>query len=170
MRLTFVCSALILILSVHEAPAQEKRSWLGRLFHPFDSSEQVPQYKDKKIRGLILTVELPSEPLKLSEVRQLPVHVILTNRGERAVELVFPTEQRIEILLHDSSGRVVTRWSDNRAFAEQVGTLLINPGEHVEYSETIATRELVPGKVFAVEVTVPAYPELDAQRKSIASQ
>ena len=47
--------------------------------------------------------------------------------------------------------------------------LLINPGEHVEYSETIATRELSPGKVFAVEVVVPAYPELDAQRKSIAA-
>jgi hypothetical protein len=85
------------------------------------------------------------------------------------VQLIFPTEQRIEILLHDSTGRVVTRWSDNRAFEEQPSTLLINPGEHVEYSETIATRELSPGKVFAVEVVVPAYPELDAQRKSIAA-
>mgnify|MGYP003694405019 CR=1 FL=1 len=113
--------------------------------------------------------ELPPEPVKLSEVRQLPVHVTLTNRGDRAVELSFPSEQRIEILLRDSTGRIVTRWSENRAFAEQVGTLLINPGEHVEYSETIATRELVPGKVFTVEVTMPAYPELDAQRKSITS-
>ena len=170
MRLTFVCGALLLLLSVREGPAQEKRNWLGRLFHPFGSSDQIPQYKDPKIGGLVLTVEVPSEPVKLAEVRQLPVRVNLTNRGERAVELVFPTEQRIEILLHDFSGRVVTRWSDNRAFAEQVGTLLINPGEHVEYSETIATRELVPGKVFTVEATLPAYPELDAQRKSIAAQ
>ncbi len=76
----------------------------------------------------------------------MPVHVTLTNRGDRAVELSFPSEQRIEILLRDSTGRIVTRWSENRAFAEQVGTLLINPGEHVEYSETIATRELVPGQ------------------------
>ncbi|CAN5487276.1 hypothetical protein BH18VER2_BH18VER2_12480 [soil metagenome] len=170
MRLTFVGGALLLLLSLQDAPAQEKRSWLGRLFHPFSSSsEHIPKYKDPKIRGLVLTVELPSEPVKLSEVRQLPVRVVLTNRAERAVELSFPTDQRIEILLRDYSGRVVTRWSDNRAFAEQTGTLLINPGEHVEYSGTIATRELVPGKVFAVEATVPAYPELDAQRKSIAS-
>ena len=87
-----------------------------------------------------------------------------------AVELNFPSEQRIEILLRDAAGNVVTRWSDNRAFADQAGTLLINPGEHVEYSETIATRELVPGKVFTVEVMVPAYPELDVRRKSIAAQ
>lgn len=169
MRLTFVCGALVLLLALEAASAQEKRSWLGRLFHPFGSSEKIPQYKDKRLRGLALTVELPSESLKLTEVRQLPVRVTLTNRGDRAVELIFPTEQRIEILLHDSSGQIVTRWSENRAFAERAGTLLINPGERVEYSETIATRELSSGKVFTVEATVPAYPELDAQRKSIAA-
>ena len=169
MRLTFVCATLALLVTVADAPAQEKRGWLRRMLHPFGSSEKIPQYKNPKIRGLALTVELPSEPVKLSEVRQLPIHVILTNRADRAVEMVFPSEQRIEILLHDSNGRVVTRWSENRAFAEQVGTLLINPGEHVEYSETIATRELSSGRVFTVEVTVPAYPEIGAQRKSIAA-
>jgi hypothetical protein len=169
MRRTSVCAALLLLAMIVTAPAEEKRSWVGRLFHPFGSSEKIPEYKNPKIRGLLLTVELPAEPVKLSEVRQLPVHILLTNRGDKAVQLIFPTEQRIEILLHDSTGRVVTRWSDNRAFEEQRSTLLINPGEHVEYSETIATRELSPGKVFTVEVLVPAYPELDAQRKSIAA-
>ncbi len=170
MRLTLVCATLILLAVATGAPAQEKRNWLGRVLHPFGSAEKIPQYKNPRLRGLVLAVEIPQEPVKLSEVRQLPVHITLTNRGDRAAELNFPSEQRIEILLHDSSGRVVTRWSDNRAFDEQTGTLLINPSEHVEYSETIATRELTPGKVFAVEVTVPAYPELTAQRKSIAAQ
>ena len=169
MRLTSVFAALLLLALTAAAPAEENRSWLGRLFHPFGSSEKIPEYKDPKIRGLLLSVELPAEPVKLSEVRQLPVHIVLANRGDRAVQLIFPTEQRIEILLHDSTGQIVTRWSDNRAFEERRATLLINPGEHVEYSEPIATRELSPGKVFTVEVLVPAYPELDAQRKSIAA-
>lgn len=167
-RMSFL-AALFLLAAVSLAPAQQKRGWLGRLFHPFGSSEKIPEYKNRKLRGLALALELPEGAIKLSEMRQLPVRVILTNRGDRAVELSFPSEQRIEILLHDSVGRVVTRWSENRAFEEQPGNLLINPNEHVEYSETIATRELVPGKVFTVEVTVPAYPELDAQRKSIAT-
>jgi hypothetical protein len=170
MRLTFVFAALVCFAAIESSPAQEKRNWLGRVFHPFGSSQKIPEYRNPKIRGLLLTIDLPSEPAKLSEMRQLPVHVLLTNHGERAVELLFPTEQRIEILLHDSTGRVVTRWSENRAFAEKPATLLINPREHVEYSETIATRELEPGKVFAVEVNVPAYPELHTQRKSIAAQ
>jgi hypothetical protein len=169
MRRTFAFAALLLLVATSLAPAQEKRSWFSRMLHPFGPSEKIPTYKNPKIRGLALTVELPSEPVKLSETRQLPVHILMTNRGGKAIELQFPTEQRIEILLHDSNGRIVTRWSDNRAFEEKPSTLLINPGEHVEYSETIATRELEPGRVFTVEVTVPAYPELDAQRKGIAA-
>ena len=170
MRLTFVLAALIFLAAATAAPAQEKRSWLGRVLHPFGSAEKIPQYKNPRLRGLVLAVELPQEPVRLSEVRQLPVRVTLTNRSDRAVELNFPNEQRIEILLHDAAGRVVNRWSDNRAFAETVGTILINPSEHIEYSETIATRDLTPGKVFTVEVTLPAYPELDVRRKSIAAQ
>ena len=169
MRLTLLCTALLLFAPLTSAPAQEKRSWFQRLTRPFSSSEKIPTYKNRKLNGLALTVEIPSEPLKLAETRQLPVHIILTNRGDRAVELLFPTEQRIEILLHNAAGQVVTRWSDNRAFEERPRTLLINPREHVEYSETIATRELESGKVFTVEVQVPAYPELRAQRKGIAA-
>jgi len=169
MRLTLLCTALLLCAAAAHAPAEEKRSLFHRLTHPFGSSERIPTYKNPKIRGLSLTVEIPSEPLKLAETRQLPVHILLTNRGDRAVEMIFPTEQRIEILLHNAAGKVVTRWSDNRAFEEEPATLLINPREHVEYAETIATRELEPGKVFTVEVQVPAYPELRAQRKGIAA-
>lgn len=161
--------ALLLLAAVSLAPAQEKRGFFGRLFHPFGSSNKIREYKNPKLRGLILAVDLPEGAIKLSEMRQLPVHITLTNRGDKVVELTFPSEQRIEILLHDAAGQVVTRWSDNRAFEEQPGHLLINPNEFVDYSETIATRELVPGRVFTVEVTVPAYPELDAQRKSIAA-
>lgn len=169
MRFTSIFVALFLLAAVPCVPAQEKRSWLSRLTHPFGAREKFPQYRNPKLRGLMLGVELPPDPVKLSEVRQLPVKVTLTNRGEHAVELNFPSEQRIEILLRDSSGKVVTRWSENRAFADTVGTVLINPSEHIEYSETIATRELAPGKVFTVEVTMPAYPELDAKRKSLTA-
>ena len=161
--------ALILFLATGLASAQEKRGFLGRLFHPFSSSEKLPEYRNPKLRGLVLSIQLPSEPVKLSEMRQLPVTVRLTNRGDRTVELSFPTEQRIEILLRDAAGEVVTRWSDNRAFESNPATILINPNEHLEYAETIATRDLAPHKVFTVEALLPAYPELDARRKSIAA-
>lgn len=149
--------------------AAPKRGFFGRLLHPFSSSGKIPEYRDPKLRGLQLSVQLPPEPIKLAETRQLPVTVHLENVGDRAVELSFPTDQRIEILLHDAAGRIVNRWSENRAFQATPATVLINPTEHLEYTETIATRELTPGRVFTVEVLVPAYPELDSKRKSIAA-
>jgi hypothetical protein len=141
-----------------------KRSWIGRVFHPFSSS-RLPQYKDPKLRGLDLQIQMSPQPLKLSETRQMEVKVLLVNRGKRAVELNFPTDQRIEIYLRNSAEAILTKWSDNHAVTEKPETILINPDEHVEYIQTIATRELSPDKVFIVEVFFPDYPELRIRQK-----
>ncbi len=92
----------------------------------------------------------------------------LTNQSKRPVTLEFPTNQRIEICLRYSAGEILTKWSDNHAIAEKPGTVLINPQEHVEYNETIATRDLTPNKVFIAEVFFPKYPELRIQEKFLA--
>jgi hypothetical protein len=172
MRRRALLTTLFLAYVIATTQAQTsapRRGFLSRVLHPFSSTEKIPTYSNPKLTGLQLSIDLPDETIKLTEMRQLPVTVRLTNVGKRAVELSFPTEQRIEILLHDSSGRVVTRWSENRAFASTPGMALINPNEHLEWSETIATRELAPGRVFTIEATVPAYPELDVKRKAIAA-
>src|SRR4051812_7639688 len=48
MRLRLVCATLILCAATTDARAQEKRSWLGRVMHPFGSAEKVPEYKNPK--------------------------------------------------------------------------------------------------------------------------
>ncbi len=117
------------------------------------------------MRGLLLEVQVPIEPVRLSEVRQLHVRTLLTNVGAYPVPLDFPTSQRVDIQLLNSAGEVLTKWSDTRAFTEEIGTLTINPKEEVVYEETIATRELQPGRVYSVEVFFPKYPELRARQK-----
>ncbi len=49
------------------------------------------------------------------------------------------------------------------------GTVLINPGEQVEYNETIATRDLTSNRVFTVEVFFPNYPELRVHQKFLTA-
>jgi len=150
-------------------PTPPKRSgWFTRMLHPFQSSP-APTYKDARLRGLALDLKLSPQPVKLSEVRQLEVKITLTNVSKRAVELDFPTDQRIEIHLKNSSDTVLTTWSDNHAFEPNPGTVLINPGEHIYYPETIATRELTPNKVFIVEVFFPQYPELRIRQKFLTA-
>jgi Intracellular proteinase inhibitor len=147
------------------ASGPPKRSLFGRMLHPFSSSVKVPNYKDPKIRGLVLDLRVAPQPVKLSETRQLEVNAILSNLEKRPFTLDFPTDQRIEIYLRNPAEMVLTKWSDNHVAKETPGTLIINPDEKIEYKESIATRELVPNKVYIVEVFFPKYPELRARAK-----
>src|ERR1700720_2330672 len=135
----------------------KKRGLIGRIFHPFSSSEVLPKYNDRRLRGLILDLQVSPQPVRLSEVRQMEVKVTLTNKGNRMIPLDFPTDQRIEIQLLNSADAVLTKWSENHAIKDKPGSVLINPGEHVEYKENIATRDLAPGKVFTADVFFPKY-------------
>ena len=164
--LVIVTFALAAPLLAQEPTATaEKRGWFSRLLHPFQSSNPAPNYKDSRLRGLMLEIKLSPEPVKLSEVRQLQVNVSLKNVGKRAVVLDFPSEQRFEIYLRNSTEAILTIWSDNHAFEDKPGTVLINPAEHVDYPATIATRDLSPNKVFICEAFFPQFPELRVRQK-----
>src|SRR5438477_971039 len=149
-----------------QAPSPPERGFFNRVLHPFASAKtKAPKYQDPRLRGLLLEVQVPTEPVRLSEVRQLRVHVVLTNLGSNPISLDFPTSQRIDIQLLNPNGEALTRWSENRAFTEEIGNLLVNPREQIVYNETIATRELQPGRVYSVEVFFPKYSELRVRQK-----
>ena len=99
----------------------------------------------------------------------MEIKVTVTNRGARMIQLDFPNDQRIEIQLLGAGDVVLTKWSENHAINENPGTVLINPQEHVEYNETIATRDLTPNKVFVAEVFFPKYPELRIRQKFLTA-
>lgn len=143
----------------------EKRGFFGRVFHPFSSSEVLPKYNDKRLRGLVLELQISPQPLRLSEIRQMEVKLTVTNKATHMIQLDFPTDQRIEIQLRNAGDVVLTKWSENHAVKEKAASVLINPEEHVEYKETIATRDLAPGKVFTAEVFFPKYPDLKIRQK-----
>ncbi|HEX5492177.1 MAG TPA: BsuPI-related putative proteinase inhibitor [Candidatus Udaeobacter sp.] len=166
--LTVFVAGLVFGQDVTPTPTQaRKRGWLSRILHPF-SPTVVPQYKDPRLRGLALDLQISPQTVKLSEVRQLNVKVTLSNLSKRPITLDFPTTQRIEIYLTDSAGNVLTKWSENHAIADKPATILINPSERIEYNETISTRELTPNKVFIAEVFFPQFLELRIRQKFLA--
>ncbi|MGI9114371.1 MAG: hypothetical protein DLM52_03965 [Chthoniobacterales bacterium] len=162
-------AAAILLLAfarpLHAQSPSAPHTVFDRILHPFGASKKPPRYNDPRLRGLLLEIQVPVEPVRLSEVRQLHVKAILSNIGAAPVSIDFPTAQRIDIHLLNANDEILTRWSENRAFAEEIGNLLINPREQIIYDETIATRELQSGRVYTVEVFFPRYPELRARQK-----
>jgi hypothetical protein len=150
-------------------PPAQKRGWIGRLLHP-QKSERLPEFKkNPELQGMVASLELSPQPVRLSEVRQLEVKLTLINKSKRPITLEFPTTQRFEIFLRNSAEQVLTTWSDNHAFTNDPATVFINPGEHIDYAETIATRELTPNKVFIAEVFFPNYPELRVRQKFLTA-
>jgi hypothetical protein len=163
----FVAGAIFSQDVTPTATPARKRSWLNRILHPF-SPNAVPQYKDPRLRGLALDLQITPQTVKLSEIRQLTIKVTLGNLSKRPVTLDFPSSQRIEIYLMNSAGDVLTKWSENHAITEKPAIILINPNERIEYDETISTRELAPNKVFIAEVFFPQYLELRIRQKFLA--
>lgn len=109
-------------------------------------------------------LEIDPAEFSLQDRREVNVTFIIRNNTRKIMRFDYPTTQRIEILTKDSAGNVIERWSDDRAFDEREGVLFINPGERVEYAETVPTRDMKPGETYIIEGEVPDNPDLTTSR------
>ncbi len=107
--------------------------------------------------GSKLVVE-PSE-FSVDDRREVTVRFVVQNRTNRLLKLDFPTSQRVEILVRNPAGEVIERWSDDRAFQDEAGVVMINPDERIQYEERIATREMQPGVTYTIEASLANNPE-----------
>jgi hypothetical protein len=115
-----------------------------------------------------LKVDITPTDVSLSDTRQLQLTVTLINRSKKNfLHLDFPTSQRIEILVRDTSGKVVNTWSEDQSFTNDPATLTVNPGERLEYNASVATREMSPGQPYTIEVSFPSYPDLTIQQQVV---
>jgi hypothetical protein len=117
--------------------------------------------------GVELRLAVSPAPIKLSENREITVTIDAYNRTKKYIHLNFPTSQRIEILVRDSSGKVVETWSEDQSFTNDPASVTINPDERIEYAETVATREMSGGEPYIIEASFPNYPDLKIQKQVI---
>lgn len=136
----------------------QKLNPLRRELKPREMKQPKPESLDSIVASLSVDPPAP----KLSEIRLVKVRLQLANRGKRMVRLDFPTTQRIDVVVKDASGKVVEEWSEYHRFEKEPGMVAINPGERLEYSASVATREMKDGLTYAVEAWVSAYDSLRA--------
>ena len=101
-----------------------------------------------------------------SERRELDTTYTVRNNTKKIIRLDFNTTQRIDILTSDASGKVIEKWSEDRAFQLQEGIVIINPKERIEYSEKVATREMKPSETYTIKADVVGYPDYTATTTS----
>jgi hypothetical protein len=167
-----IIAVLILLASVHPLLAEEDAATptptprpciLHRIVNVFHKDKAAEEAR-KKAKKLELTVEITPQPVKLSDGNKIQVTVRLTNKTDKFVQLEFPTTQRIEVLLRNPAGKLVTQWSEEQSFTNDPGYVTLDPNEHVEYTVTISGRDLVAGKPYTIEAFFPNYENLRVTR------
>lgn len=160
------------------APGVVQEGWLkktGKALWPFGKKEgAVPvaplppgAQSGKEWKQLVPTIAIDPLPLKLSEVRSFRVTLQLANKGKKLAQLDFPTTQRIEVLVKDGAGKTIEQWSEDQAFQNEPTLVAINPSERLEYTATVATRDLAAGQTYTVEAFFPNFDQLRASKQVI---
>lgn len=108
-----------------------------------------------------LTIE-PAE-FALADRREVGAVYSVVNKSRKAVRLEFPTEQRVEFALSAPDGRRIFLWSEDRLFAPAPSTLVVNPGEKLEYAAALPTRDMAAGRRYAAKAFLHGRPDTVAQ-------
>lgn len=109
-------------------------------------------------------VKVTPPEFSLADRREVEVSYSVRNHSRKILRLDYPTTQRIEILTTDSSGGVLDRWSDDRAFEPKEGIVFVNPGERIVYTDMVPTREMKAGETYEIVADVVGHPEYTASR------
>lgn len=174
-------AVLLLLSGIHPLLAEEESSPTPTprpgLFHRMVNSVNVfhkdktgdankPSKKDKNGK-MELALQVSPDPVKLSEGSKIEVTVILTNKSGKMVQLQFPTTQRVEVLLRNGAGKLVTQWSEEQSFSNDPGYVTIDNGERVQYTVTISGRDMAVGQPYTIEGFFPNYVNLRATKTII---
>src|SRR5947207_15451335 len=121
----WVLGIMIALLALSNATAQSpspaERSFFNRMLHPFGSAKKkTPKYQAARLRGLVLEVQVPTEPTRLSDVRQLHILPRLSNIGGCPVLLGCPSTQRMDIQLLNSDRQLLTGWSEMSSITHEI--------------------------------------------------
>lgn len=115
-------------------------------------------------RQLAINMMIDPAIVKLPDTRAVRVTIQVVNKGKQATQLEFPSSQRIEVLVKNEAGKVISRFSDDQKLDKEQGFLVINPEERLEYTATVATRDMTAGQAYIIEAFFPGFDQLRASR------
>lgn len=175
--LFFVCTAPVLAIEVDSSkntvPDKFSNGGGGRFSIFASDPKRIQRANAINFAEMETKIEVSPNPLSLKEAEDAPsgrpsikVSFTVRNKGKKTYTLSFPNAQRYDITVKNSAGQAIYTWSADKEFVDQVGTILINSGDLIGYSETLALGEFnsppAPG-AYVVEVAMSNYPELSAR-------
>lgn len=109
-------------------------------------------------------IQIKPDPIRLATTHAIETTVQITNKADRALQLIFPTSQHIEIVVKTEDGKVIQRWSEDQRIERESSFVAVNPDERLEYVASISTRNMVAGKTYVIEASVLGYDAIFARK------
>jgi hypothetical protein len=75
----------------------------------------------------------------------VPLRVSITNTGDKDATLTYPTGQKYEFSVTDSTGAEVWQWSAGRSFTQEIVAVKVKPTENYNFFGRIDAGLLPPG-------------------------
>jgi len=169
-RLPLYLMTLLLPLALSAAEEKQpkatpKPSILHRMLHPFGGgTDKNSKMTATGFKGLDISLQAEPAQVKVAEVKQIKVTIVLANKSHKIAQLNFPTSQRIEVVVKSGEGKTIETWSEDQAFENEPSIVSINPGERLEYTVNVSTRDMAADQTYTVEAF---FPNFDQLRKSI---
>ncbi|GEM_PF-590659 len=135
---------------VPKPPRPPVKQQIKKFFNGMFAS--VKLRKNGGVLPLLLTVE-PSQ-FSIANHPDLTISLKISNSQRQEIEFLYPSDQRLEITTKDSTGNVINRWSQDRAFDAMEGFAEINPSEFIVYSEKIPTTAMKAGETYTIEASL----------------
>lgn len=104
-------------------------------------------------------LQIEPENFSLQDRNEVGVVYTVRNNTGKIIRLDYATTQRIDLETTDGSGKVLEKWSNDRAFEPQEGIVIINPKERIEYRENVPTRDMKAGETYGIKAEVTGYPD-----------
>ena len=107
---------------------------------------------------------IPSnDGMTISANKDITVQVTVVNKTEVATSIVFPTSQKIEIIISDTYGKSLWHWSEGMRFAQVISSLVLEPDQFWSHEITIRKDTLanlvLPG-IYDIKVVITGSPEM----------
>jgi len=131
---------------VPKPPRPPARQQIGDFFHDLFG------HRKKGEQGGPAPLQLTVEPsdFSLSQTSEVDVSLRVSDASKHELEFIFPDNQRLEIEVKDSSGNIISRWSEDRAFDPKLGFTEINPSESIIFAERLPTAKMKAGQTYTL--------------------
>lgn len=161
MRRAHLLLPALLLLSACATPRDGAQDTWGNRFNDL-VDPIVPDSLQR--RGPALQAELRSDPAEfpLAERREVRVFFTVRNASKRAERLDFATRQRFDLSVVAPDGKRIFLWSEDRSFEPVAASVMINPGERIEYEAAVPTRDMQAGGIYRLEAGLVGFAELAA--------